>query len=729
MADETIIVEVILETKNQIENATRLRTAIDELKATQDALRKNGEANTVQFEANAAALRDLQTQYRQTTKDIDNTNKQIQAETGSIAANRAELARLTAEYIKAGKPTAEQTGRIKALSDRLKEQEKAIGDNRRNVGAYAEGFKSMLGAFGAAPGALGAVSSGFITLGTSVAAGTGGLSLLIPAIVSLFEIFKTNAAFADGFSFALAGVQKGLQFIIDEVVKLAGPLTKVFTEPKQALIDLGNFIQENLINRFKAFGVIARAAADGDLKKLADGFIQLSAGVENGTDKLGKFYKGVVDAGKAGFTAAKELDALQVVSAKISGEIQKTEQNIRSLTFTLKDRSKTERDRIKIAQEIARLEIQNSARAVDLAKQELAIEQQKLKGKTLSGEEEARIERLKTDVVLAEGEARNAIAQKQTRINILLQKEELRLFQQTSKEKVKTKETELEEFSRIQDEQIKELREKRQFEEESQRQFDEIFKEQQKADLLNDLEFQQFIEEEQTRFAKEESDKRKAIRQAEFEAAVGLAEALSGLAQSIALNSKNNAELQKGIAAFQIAIDSAKSIANIVELATAPTADNIATGGLAVPLKIAALSATVLANIARANAILNSASFYEGGYTGDGNPREESKSLGRKPYIYHKSEYVVPHKLLNEPVIASFIDSVVEPKRKGIAPSGMTGMFDGGFATTAVRNEVSALLQTNQFEKALSKMRPRVSVTEINAVQDKVAVLDNMSTL
>lgn len=722
MADETIIVEVILETKNQIDNANRLRTAIDELKATQDALRKNGEANTVQFEANAAALRDLQGQYRQTTKDIDNTNKQIQAETGSIAANRAELARLTAEYIKAGKPTAEQTGRIKALSDRLKEQEKAIGDNRRNVGAYAEGFKSMLGAFGAAPGALGAVATGFTTLGTAVATGTGGLSLLIPAIVSLFEIFKTNAAFADGFSFALAGIQKGLQFIVDEAVKLAGPLTKVFTQPKEALIDLGNFIQDNLINRFKAFGVIARAAADGDLKKLADGFIQLTAGVTNGTDKIANFTKGVVNAGKAGFEAAKELDALQVVSAKISGEIQKTEQNIRSLTFTLKDRSKTERDRIKIAQEIARLEIQNSARAVDLAKQELAIEQQKLRGKTLSGEEEARIERLKTDVQLAEGEARNAIAQKQTRINILLQKEELRLFKDTSKEKVKTKETELEEFSRLQDEQIKELRDKRKFEEEAQKIFDETFKEEEKANLLNDLEFELWLEQEKTRFAEEESAKRKAIRDAEFQGVVDLANALSGLAASVAMNGKKNAELQKSIAVFNIAVSTAEAISKGV----ASSQDVPFPGNL---ISTATTVATVLANIARANAILNSASFKEGGYTGDGNPNEESTALGRKPYIYHKSEYVVPNKLLNEPMIASFISSVVEPKRKGLPVSGKAGMYDGGFATTAARNEVTASLQSSQFEKAFSKMRFNVGVTEINEKQNTVRVLDKINTL
>jgi len=32
-----------------------------------------------------------------------------------------------------------------------------------------------------------------------------------------------------------------------------------------------------------------------------------------------------------------------------------------------------------------------------------------------------------------------------------------------------------------------------------------------------------------------------------------------------------------------------------------------------------------------------------GGYTGDGNPRQESKRLGNKSYEYHRQEYIIPH--------------------------------------------------------------------------------------
>lgn len=718
MADETIIVEVILETKNQIENATRLRNAIDELKATQAQLRKDEKENTVQFEANAAALRDLQTQYRQTTKDIDNTNKQIQAETGSIAANRAELARLTAEYIKSAKPTGEQTSRIKALSDRLKEQEKAIGDTRRNVGNYGDALKG-LGA------TLPGVGKGMDTFNKISAANP--LGLIIIAVTTLINSFKSFQPVLDGLAKAGAVFNNVFDVVLNTLTKIGSGLVQILS---------GNF---------------------------AEGFNTIGNAVEGVGDQFAQ-------AAAEGIRYADALKEIEDLNARNAVFFAQQEKQIAVLSRSLRDRTKSEQDRLKIADEITRVENQRFNREKEIAdlnakNERIALGNALLrKGVTLEeikntedivklAQDRAVSDDLINKYVEArvqsinkETESESRLEAIQVRRNQILEAGEAKR-QKDREEAAKQREKDIadrakalekdiadaakaaEEFSKIQDKQIKELREKRQFEEEAQRQLDEIFKSEKEADLLEDLKFEQFIEEEKTRFAAEESEKRKAIRQAEFDAAVGLAEALTGLAQSIALNSRNSAELQKGIAAFQIAIDSAKAIANIVELATAPTADNIATGGLAVPLKIAALSATVLANIARANAILNSASFYEGGYTGDGNPREESKALGRKPYIYHKAEYVVPHKLLNEPVIASFIDSVVEPKRKGIAPSGMTGMFDGGFATTAVRNEVSAGLQSNQLEKAFSKMRPVVRVSEINTVQNKVSVLDNMSTL
>lgn len=69
-----------------------------------------------------------------------------------------------------------------------------------------------------------------------------------------------------------------------------------------------------------------------------------------------------------------------------------------------------------------------------------------------------------------------------------------------------------------------------------------------------------------------------------------------------------------------------------------------AEGGAAAAVTIAAALIALIAGLASARSIAGQAAFYEGGYTGDGNPREESSAVGKRPYIYHKAEFVHDHK-------------------------------------------------------------------------------------
>lgn len=68
-----------------------------------------------------------------------------------------------------------------------------------------------------------------------------------------------------------------------------------------------------------------------------------------------------------------------------------------------------------------------------------------------------------------------------------------------------------------------------------------------------------------------------------------------------------------------------------------------AQGGVAAPFTIAAALIALTAGLVQARSIASSAAFYEGGYTGDGDPKAESTAIGRKPYTYHKGEFVFNH--------------------------------------------------------------------------------------
>ncbi len=68
-----------------------------------------------------------------------------------------------------------------------------------------------------------------------------------------------------------------------------------------------------------------------------------------------------------------------------------------------------------------------------------------------------------------------------------------------------------------------------------------------------------------------------------------------------------------------------------------------AEGGAGAAFTIAAALLALIAGLASARSIAGQAAFYEGGYTGDGNPTDVSTAIGKRPYIYHKEEFVHNH--------------------------------------------------------------------------------------
>ena len=68
------------------------------------------------------------------------------------------------------------------------------------------------------------------------------------------------------------------------------------------------------------------------------------------------------------------------------------------------------------------------------------------------------------------------------------------------------------------------------------------------------------------------------------------------------------------------------------------------------PVLIAANVLAILAGVGAAvagirSAFQSEAGFYVGGYTGDGDPHQTSTAVGRRPYTYHKGEFVMDHDL------------------------------------------------------------------------------------
>lgn len=204
---------------------------------------------------------DLTKQLTDTNKSIADNNAAIKVSTtllssqeDSVDALRAQLAKNTKELNAMSAATRNNTDEGKALvtetkeiSDRLKEMEKAVGDNRRNVGNYAESVQEALSSTQGLSGATGSLVSS-LNIGTqSFKAFTAVvkanpllaiISLVLLLVSTIEKLVKRNseaaaalkAAFApfeaifsrilDGVTNMLTGVAKAFEWISDKVVSL-----------------------------------------------------------------------------------------------------------------------------------------------------------------------------------------------------------------------------------------------------------------------------------------------------------------------------------------------------------------------------------------------------------------------------------------------------------------------------------------------------------------------------
>lgn len=158
---------------------------------------------------------------------------------------------------------------------------------------------------------------------------------------------------------------------------------------------------------------------------------------------------------------------------------------------------------------------------------------------------------------------------------------------------------------------------------------------------------------------------------------------------------------QQGLAAIELVANTAIAVSKAA-----------AQGGVAAGVTIAAALIALVAGLASARSIASQAAYYDGGYTGDGNPREESNTMGGKPasrsYTYHKEEFVMNHKKTRqfrdifEDIHRGKIN-LNDWKEKVSAYDQMVSMK--GFTTTAPMQAPSNQVTVIEFKGLQSEMR------------------------
>lgn len=373
MADTQVVKIFEINVQPVVEQLSALGAQLDsakkkyvELKETQGQYAED----TIRAKANTEALtkeyKSIETVLNNNTKALYALDKTAQDslktrkfEANSIDTNRKLYNSLYNEIIKQKKPTEDQIALAKKLSDTLKQQEQALGDTRRNVGNYAEGFKSAFGAISNGIPGL----KGFKTAqeGVNMALSANPIGAVVHVLTSLKEIFGENAKVADALSFIFGGINKAFKFTIDSIVELV------------------------------------------------TNFDDLGTAILHPVDSLVKFAEGLTQSAKDGYDSAKATDELTSAMADYNLAIAKNNLEISQNQTILRNKTKSDKERLDSAKKIIELEKDNVKIRKETIQAEIDALEKKQNKLTLSAEEELKLANLKTSLIQAESDGVDAV--------------------------------------------------------------------------------------------------------------------------------------------------------------------------------------------------------------------------------------------------------------------------------------------------------------------------------
>ena len=189
---------------------------------------------------------------------------------------------------------------IQALDKQLKDTDAKVGQFQRNVGNYGDAIKGVGENFGSFGGFATQAVGGVRALGAAFQAALGPIGLIIAAIglviTSVKAFFTSSEEGQNKFRKLQAIATVVFNNLRDIFASLGQIIVGVFEKPVESIKALGNFIVQNLTNRFVGLlelipklGKALSEAFSGDFvaagKTATDALAKLTLGVADFTDK------------------------------------------------------------------------------------------------------------------------------------------------------------------------------------------------------------------------------------------------------------------------------------------------------------------------------------------------------------------------------------------------------------------------------------------------------------
>lgn len=365
MAEKIKLLELDIDVNQLVKNTTDARTSVEKLKEELKLLKKEPAENAKEISILNAQLKNASTQLRENelvlakytdTQNVNNlTIKEARNQLAAISVLWSNEAKLNGENTEAAKKYAEAK---LLLTERIKSEEAATGDNRRNVGNYTQSIleagKSMGifgGTFGNIIGSLQGMQTNLVAIRGGLTAASGGAT----GFAGAMNVVKV----------AIASTGIGLLVIaIGLLVTWLSKIDPVVDKTQQVFAAFGAAIDvvKTTILKF----------VDG-IKSVGDLLSKLGAIIANPIDSFkqlaGSMAVAALEAAKLKEQQQDLADAMQVQEVMTA----KANQQVRELILQSKNRSLSEKERQALLAEAARIDQQDFERKSKLVEEDLRI--------------------------------------------------------------------------------------------------------------------------------------------------------------------------------------------------------------------------------------------------------------------------------------------------------------------------------------------------------------------
>jgi hypothetical protein len=247
--------ELNIDTGQALQDLRDSQVAVDELKKEINNLKKAEGDNSLAIAEKTAQLKVEQKELRTNTGITQNVISANKANTGSISELRSQLIVTSAQWAKLSKDernNSEEGKRLTKqktlLTETLKKEEAATGDARRNVGNYSRGIQDAAGSLTSFIPGLGQAGQAVKQLGIAVQVGLGPFTLLIAAVAAIIAGLKAFFTSSEEGQDAFKRLGAIFEVVVGNIVDLLSEFGKALLEPKKAIEDLKNFIDDTIGN-------------------------------------------------------------------------------------------------------------------------------------------------------------------------------------------------------------------------------------------------------------------------------------------------------------------------------------------------------------------------------------------------------------------------------------------------------------------------------------------------